>query len=359
MSDIYARCGASGQVIAQSDPCRVLLIHQGAYYKPLVATRHDNDYELFGISDCPVYYNGYWKSFSPFLRAVYDDYGTSTLVLDNNFERTQAASLFSEMYFDTPKTQKGENPYHEREVNLQAFIEEHAPGLFAKIPVGNTWGSKVVVLKDDTLDAELQACWTFLCMRIREQRLTHWDSSRGAPRPVSLFMVHELAYQKLVANTCQLKDLHGEPYSPAEVTVRALRKARDAGQAMQGQAEQEGHQDAKVIGRMAFQSELRDQYARLAVNSTYLGAAHRVIMDQAAEMVLEDRISEEQYAKAVKQPLTDLAAILSLEALDIRLRPVEYAGEDRNNRGGRAFARFVAEVEEEVSGQRAAQQEDD
>jgi hypothetical protein len=172
----------------------VLLIHQGAAYKPLVATHHDNDHTLFGISDCAVFHNGYWKSFSPFLRAVYDDYGMSKLVLESNVERTQAASLFSEMYFQTPKTQKGENPYHEREVNLQAFIQEHAPGLFAKMPVDKRWASPMVVVKDDALDAELQACWTFLCARIREERLTHWDASRGAPRPVSLFMVHERAY---------------------------------------------------------------------------------------------------------------------------------------------------------------------
>lgn len=350
MSAINARCGASHQSIAENDPCRVMLISQSASYGLLEVAAGGKSSAMFGIASTTVYPNCFWKPESPFLRAVYDDYGMSRLVLETWFDRAQAATLFGDLYQADVATGAGENRFHDLAFDFVKFVKEHAPAL-AELFAALTFASPPVVPKDDELDAELQHCWTYLNNMVRRHRA--FTRVSGAKiRPMETFIVHERAYQALCDTTSAKSNYEGVSFELNAFLRHGIEKARQY--ADRGELCEEGDdaQRREQLHWVAFQETLRGWVQSLDIDGCFNNHTARYCFDRACRKLYRHELGEDDFIIRVALWMKDRLAICALEIFEIKLGPMTYVGGDFKNVVGSSYAKFVTGVSEQVTADR-------
>lgn len=354
MSAINARCGASQQSIAAGDRCRVLFITQSSSFEPIALRDGETTLELPGIANTSVYLNCYWRPSSPFIRAVYDDYGMSRLVLESPLDRARVTTLFADHYQSAVQTLAGKNQYHDLAFNFKEFVEQNAPQLNG-ILAPRTWLSPPLSPAGDSLDAELQLCWSFLCDMVRRHRVFVRGYCNQI-RPLEMYMVHERAYAGLLAHREQLKDWDGNSLEMRAYILRAIKEARqaeaDCDMAEEPSEETEVPTKKRNLRTMVFTSTLSDALNRCNPDGCSKDSlAHRKRMNFAYDL-FDGNISDDEFVEKTIPFMEDLAAFSSLEYFQVRLSPITYVGADFKNSVGSAYAQFVGEVSEQVTQER-------
>lgn len=354
MSALNARCGASQQSIAEGDRCRVLFITQSSSFNPVTLSDGDKTLELSGIANTSVYLNCYWRPDSPFLRAVYDDYGLSRLVLESALARAQAATLFADLYRSTVHTTMGKNQCHDVAFNFKEFVEQNAPQL-NPIFAPRKWMSPPIQAAEASLDGELQLCWSFLCDMVRRHRVFVRGYCNQI-RPLELFMVHERAYAGLIDHWEQKKDWDGNSLELRAYLLRAIQEARTA--AADPKFEDEPVEDVKQgervrnIRTMAFTDRLNDALRRCDPDGCSDDALARHLRTRYAYDLFDGIISDADYVEKSLPLMKDLAAFSALESFQVRLSPLSYVGSDFKNSVGSAYTKFMGAISKQVTPER-------
>lgn len=317
MSAISARCGASQQSIAAGDRCRVLFITQSSSFEPIALRDGETTRELPGIANTSVYLNCYWRPSSPFIRAVYDDYGMSRLVLESPLDRAQAATLFANRYQSKVNTMAGKNPYQDLAFNFKEFVKQNAPQL-DNIFAPRTWLSPPLSPAGNSLDAELQLCWSFLCDMVRRNRVF----VRGycsQIRPLEMYLVHERAYAGLIAHREQLEDWDGNSLETRAYIMRAIKEARQAAADCDVNKAHLGDEDLgtkkRNLSTMAFTSTLSEALKRCEPDSRSRDSLAQHMRMNFAYELFDGKISDAEYVEKTLPLVMDLAVISALEGL--------------------------------------------
>lgn len=359
MSAINARCGASQQSIAKGDHCRVLFISQSSSFEPIPLREGETALELPGIANTTVYLNCYWRPDSPFIRAVYDDYGMSRLVLETPLDRAQAAMLFANRYQSEVHTLAGKNPYHDLAFNFKEFVAQNAPQLNG-ILAPRTWLSPPLSPAGESLDTELQLCWSFLCDMVRRHRVFVRGYCNQI-RPLSMFMVHERAYTGLIAHWEKLKDGEGNSLELRAYILRAIKEARQAEAEAECDIAEEPAEEVVLPTRkrnlrtMTFTSTLSDALSRCNPDGCSKDSlAHQKRMNFAYDL-FDGIITDDEFIEKTLPFMADPAAFSSLEYFQVRLSPITYVGADFRNHVGSAYAKFVNATSKQVTQDRKQQ----
>lgn len=349
MSAIHARCAASQQSIARGDACRIVFIAQAASYRPIQVEHGSERASVTGISNTSVYPDCFWQPVSAFIRAVYDDFGTSRLVLDTPLARAQVVALFDTLFRKSVLTLEGENRCHERRFDFPDFVRANAPGLTTVLEPLD-WSSPPVHLQGAELDDELQTCWAYLCDHVRRHRV--FTARAGAPsRPLATHIVHERAYQALVEDLSTRRDWDGESLELAAFVRRALAAGRRHSEEVAAEAGDEA-EFVEGVRKMAFTDGVRDYLSRLNAGDCRTDAVARRLLDRALCAVTRGQVSEEAFVEQAVVWLADRAVVASMERHKLTFTPMTYVAADFSNNTGRAYAAFVTKVCEQVCADR-------
>lgn len=349
MSAINARCGATQQSIAEGDRCRIVFITQSASHTPLELEVDNKVETAIGIANTTVYPNCFWKPRSAFIRAVYDDYAMSKLVLETPLDRLQVLQLMLDLFRSTVRTRAGENRFHDHPFDFAGFVRSQAPGLAASFePL--EWYSLAPVPGDDALDGEMQKCWDYLCDLTRRHRVFDHGACRFV-RPVEMFIVHERAYQALAQATDGAKDWHGNSWELRAVLKRGIAEARQAVDEFMASPESQDPENAGMPAHI-FSERLRSTVQRMDIENCFANTGARRVFDLATAKLFSGELREEAFVEKAFVWMRDRSAICAMERYEIKFAPVTYVGADFKNAIGRDYAELVSRVSREVSADR-------
>ncbi len=341
MSAINARCGASQQSIAEGDPCRFVFISQSNGYAPIEVEAGDQTLSITSIASTTVYPNCFWRPESAFIRAVYDDYGLSKLVLETPLDRAQVVDFFGSLLNKNVKTKSGKNPFHDHPVDFQAHVANHAPHLHAMLAPREVDAPDREFDKT-ALDAELQACWHYLCELARRHRVFTYGPGRVV-RPLEVYVMHERAYQGLVDHMATLKDWNDVSFEMGAY----LRDAVDKGRAAADEARK-----TDIRPEMAFVHTVRDRVNAYDIASCFRSPTVRSAFDRDLHKVWADELTGDALATRYAKHMLDRCAIVCMEHFELKFSPMTYVGADFSNSLGTAYTKFITQVSEQVSADR-------
>lgn len=352
MGSYSTTCFASHQTIAERDKCRVIAIRQASGFNPVVMTQGDQIFERYGVANSTCHPDAFWEPASPFIEAAYYDYGQVHLAM-TEATREALVGFYRELLTDAPVVAQGENPSHDVPFDLASFIQEKAEVLAVVVSSQKAQ----VPLDDKAFDEALIACWDYIWQVAEENRLFLLNY-KGDPRPLQFAVIHEDAYQALVARTTAGTNWAGDSMAPTEVLQRILAKARKdakeyrarlaAQRAEQGtEAAAKQQETDALLARFHFAERVRGSFDQLTQVGRHNVIANNLCFDTAMDFA-EGKLTEEQCIAALRPLLTPLYAIAAMENLNIKFSPIEYAGQDHSNEIGQAYAAFVAEASKKV-----------
>jgi hypothetical protein len=348
MGSFNTTCFASNQTIAPNELCRVMVISQNATYSPVALTQDDKDFELYGVSSSTCYANAFWEPVTSFLPAKYDDYGRVELLLGEhamaNRTRAQMLHLFHALLSSCPKTKKGENSCHDLDFNFGEFLEGQAPTVRQLLAENQL----AKVLKDvpEGLDGELLACWEYMADRMHEHRLFFRKAGRVV-RPMQLAILHEHAYQSLVAEAATYKTWDGQSKEQTAVLARMLASARKRSE---GSLDLDIAPDRVPIYKAFRMAEvLREALSDAGGDVRYYSSHENSILNSLGAGLVLGRHTDEEAMGILRPLLDDRYALAALSGLNLHLAPMSYAGQDYSNEEGQRYARFVADVSHKVT----------
>lgn len=365
MGSFNTTCFASGQTIASHDKARVMAVIQQSTFRAVEMALGDRQETHFGIANSTCYPNCFWNPVTPFLPAVYDDYGTFKLTLDTPQQRQQVLSFYLFLLRRGAKVQAGENKSHDIAVDLAEFIKQEAPALIPVLDAGRRFLDEV---NGDAfgLEQEIQEVWEFLTSAVHESRLFAVNYNQVL-RPVTFAVMHEAAYRRLVATveattTWQKESNALEPFvrravaSSLEACERVNEKKADA-EALSKLSTEDAKkvlEERRRMGEFFLAENLSGQLQRAggSEGAQFSRIQLSDIVREHAGQLLAGDVSQ-AFLDAVRPYMEDLYAYGALEYLNLRISPMVYAGQDYSNGIGKAYARFVQGVCDEVTAERA------
>jgi hypothetical protein len=336
-------CFATNQTIGPGDLCRVLPVIQASSYRAVELSRGEEKTSAFGVASSTCYPDSFWGPAGGFIQAKYDDYGRVTLELDP-LMRAHVMRVFSDLLRSGYVTAQGENECHDLPFDLPVFLADKAPGVLDVLTSKKSGDLEDVAhaidWRDGDIDGELVATWDYIWEVVFKQRL--FIAKQGHPRTFSFAVVHELAYQALVAAAAGAEDWDGLSMAPTAVLHRGLAKAREelvTRPVAPERAYMEGFRLAdtlrSIIGRADRQS------------GSLAGMASDCITSGSLALV-EKRITEDQLLDMLLPLLQDQQAYGALNNLNVRISPMITAGQDYDNSDGAAYASFVSQVSRDI-----------
>lgn len=338
MGSYNTACFASHQTIASDDACRIIPILQQSSYQPVAISRADESLKAWGITMSVCNADSFWRPLGGFIPAKYDDRGAVKLQY-SPLVRATVCGFISEMLTYGWASAAGENSRHDPAFDLPVFMKERAPRLYAflteRTPVEG---------KNGELDDELTACWDYISDIANDHRVFRANNHYG-PRPLQFAILHEHAYQALVALTTNGKDWNGDSMDPAAYLQRALDKGRE--DIKESSADMAGLEDHYAGSLMS--SALRESLSRAAGDSSGLSPSLSNLITQISRDLVKGTLTDEAFIEKVRPMLLDRYAIAGLNSLNLRFSPQVYADQDYSNAIGRAYSRFVSDVSHQVT----------
>lgn len=344
MGSFNIACFATNQTIASGDLCRVLPVIQAAGYRAVDISLGEEKTTAFGVASSTCYPDSFWGPAGGFITAKYDDYGRVELELDP-LMRAHLMHMFGELLQSGYVTAQGENSHHDLPFDMRSFLAEKAPGVLAVLTT-----KKAGDLEDKAgdidwhngdIDGELVETWDYIWEVVFKQRL--FISHRGHARVFSFAVMHEEAYQALVAAAAAHVGWDNESLEPMAVLRRTLARARGLlaeHPVDPKRSYMEGFRTADIfrdaIGRAGCQSGIIPGLAPNAITSWSLAFA-------------EKRLPEDEFLELLLPLMQDNQVYGGLNGLNLRIIPMVTASQDYDNAVGAAYADFVSKVSSTVT----------
>lgn len=364
MGSFNTSCFASHQTIAPGDKCYVLPLVQRVSFEAIPVHYKGELTQEFGITDSIVYPNGFWQLLGGFIEAKYDDYGRVEVSrTPRNF--ALLAHFFSALRRTAGKVEQGRNPYHDVPYDLETFLASNAP-LFLKSLDPQGTQELPADVGSQVFD-ELLKVWVYTWEAAQEHRL--FVSRRDKVlRPAQFAILHSESYDYLASLTAKQStwdDVSLEPRSyfdwmlgrVAEELADIEKTMRDSlgDQYEELQKAQPNQLAAVVSGAMyPVQSTFFEELKGLAHFERDLSLLERDCLRAPVGAYLKKELSADELFEQVKPFVEDRAVLSALEALNLYITPLVYAGQDYTNELGGAYAKFVRSVSASVTKARKA-----
>jgi hypothetical protein len=336
MGSFNTTCFVSNQTIASGDKCRVIPIVQQATYQPVSLTWKGNSEDIYGVSHSTCYSTAFWKPAADVIPAEYDDYG-QVKILFSPLSRAKLMSFFREVLEKCPVVAQGENKYHDQPFDFSAFLSQKAPHLSARFAQDKDIKPLTQL---DELDVELTACWDYIFEVASEHRLFICNY-QGVPRPLQFAVMHEVAYEALIAETANQKTWDGVSCEQTTFLQHAVQKAKEVTQKYA-----ENNFDMRDFW---FSNAFREALAYFNREGSYTSPLELVMVPKMVEKYYANEITENQFIERLLPQLNDRYALAALEEFNLKLSPMVYAGQDYQNQIGSAYAKFVSGISAKVS----------
>ncbi len=349
MGSFNTNCFASGQTIAPGNPVRIVPIRRQQAFTAAQALTRGAPVELRGATDSTCYADAFWRPMSLSLFGWYDDYGRVRLD-DSAGNLRMLVLLLEEVLRTEVETLAGENRFHDVECRLGARLREHASQLLAELADGQA-------LEFETRSPEVRAeraaqlleGFSHLWEAAQEQRL-FTVNAHGHPIPTQFAVVHQSAYDTLFALAERNTDWDGDSCERLTLARKALRKSadalKDAGSAPDEPQARLLHQ---VRTAQATLEALREVFAAVGPANGLRCLPETRGLERVLRAHAEGRLAEEGLVARILELVSDRYMMRGLEALNLRLSPMVYAGQDYDNSIGRAYLRFVRTVSQQVN----------
>lgn len=351
-------CFASNQTIAPGDACRVLPVLQQSDYSAVALSRGEEQAQAYGAANSVCYADSFWTPLGGFIAATYDDYGRVKLELDP-LMRAQVVHLLETLVQRGWVSAQGDNSHHDLPFDLPAFMADKAPGVAALFAKGDAF-MNVVSLADTpwgggALDAELADCWAHV-WEVAYKHRVFASTHQGVPRAVQFAVLHEQAYQALVAQVAEATDWDGNSYEPRAHLAQQLAQARvrieERKQKLRAKdparfsPEQEG--DRVTVG-FWLADALRDVLSRANGQGGHLAGVAGAVTLEWGIASAQDKLADADLIEQMVPLLQGQYALGALNHLNLRIAPMATAGQDYDNELGRAYARFIDKVSRQVT----------
>jgi len=337
MGSFIVQCFASKQVVSEREPCRVALLRQASTYEPSQVTFYDTTRTVFGVESGGVGMDALWHPVSGFLKAEYVDYGRFKLH-DTPENRRFLVAAFDHLWTYHVQVQAGKPEALKTVFDFRALVKEKAPTLFAAM------STKAHALNSTPASAfvteEAEQLWDALQEAMREGQAFDVSTSNRALLPLGLAVVHESAFEELIALSEGLTSYRGLRLDRTSVVTRMFEGLDDELKDMPPEYKAYARQDR-------IRSTLR--------MSLEHGVEHNVLwpmrraLEQAADKVLNQGAPISAFLTDCKELLDQVLALKGLDYLNLAFTPVAYAGQDYDNTCGTQYAKFVAKTSEKVS----------
>lgn len=335
MGSFNTTCFASNQTIAEHDKARILPIYRQRTFNKIQMQYDGAQFALFGPASSTCYPDCFWAAQGPFFSGTYDDYGRFVLTPDAR-QWQQLRSFFKDVLQNCPEVKEGENSSHDIPFNFSAFLQEKAP-LVHELCVGREDMPQELC---EELEEQFLASWSYLWSVAQEQRLFYMDHS-DEPTPLQFAVMHEDTYQLLLARATSGTNYRGESRAPQAYVRRTLESAKSAAQKFKDTPERAlflyDHHLSACASRLTNMN-------RHGFDATLSGERWRDL-----EQLLAGALSEDDFVEKVAQQLSDTYVMAALDALNLKLSPMVYAGQDYHNETGQAYAEFIAQVSASVT----------
>lgn len=329
MGSFNTTCFASQQTIAPGDVCVVVPIIQRSTYKPAEGTFRGQPVRLHGITSSTCYPTAFWRPAGGFFDATYDDYGRFTL-LESPANLRRLVSFLRYVLGNTPKVELGENQYHDLAFDFPAFLAEKAPELDAWLATERNKKQGQEPYDAALLFKQAHECWDYVWEVGAEHRLFA-TSYGGNLVPLEFAVMHRAAYDVLVA---QAEDMRGWDDAPMQQRVffdRLFDKA----------ASHSNIGDEPAMQAVWFNSSLRQELQAMGHFEGISYPDESELLRDVSRDFLAGKLDKDQLFELLKPQLDARYAITSLLALNIKVTPMVYAGQDYDNAIGRNYAKFI------------------
>lgn len=363
MGSFNTTCFVTRQTIAPGDACRVVPILQKKSFKPVKMQFKDQSYERYGATDSTCYPDAFWGPAGDFIEAKYYDYG-QVEVLDMPKNRLLMFEFFLDLLENAPVVEQGENQYHDVPFDFNRFMADKAPKLKQRLDDKNFEGFH----EDPAVFEDLVTLWNYTWDAAHEHRLFHAKSARD-PRPMQFAVMHEAAFQALIAQTAAHTTWQGESLEQMAFLTRSLAKAKDEAEEVVASmrteilkpdlpADQRPALEEAVASQLEFSfiQNLRDAIFGLSNSFDRMSMSDYRQIRQVGKDYLRGTATVEDVKRRLQHMLDARYVMSGLEELNLHFSPVMYASQDYNNSIGRAYLKLVTDVSTHVS---AARNRDD
>lgn len=337
MGSFIVQCFASKQVVSERELCRVALLRQASAYEPSQVTYLDSTQSVFGVESAGVGMDALWRPVSGFLKAEYDDYGLFKLH-DTPENRRFLLDVFDNLWTDNIRVQKGKPDALKSAFDFRALAQEKAPTLFASMsakqhPFHSTPSAAFVFEEATELWDEIQAA-------LRDGQVFDVNTSNRAIRPMGLAVMHESAFEELIALTEGLTSYRGLRLDRDSVVTRMF-------------AELENELKETPAEHQAY---MRQDRVRSAMRMNLDHGVERIVLwplrrelEKAVDKVCSQGAPIAEFVSDCNELLNQVLALKGLDYLNLAFTPVAYAGQDYENTCGAKYAEFVAKTSGKVS----------
>ena len=334
MGSYCITCSASGQVIAEGDPCVAVPIIQQSTFNPVELMLDDQPYSLYGVANTTCYPGSHWAPKGAFVTGTYADYGYIDPE-DTPTNRRAMAELFRTLWKNAPIVKEGKNPSHEIPFDLKTFAGIAAPTLAERISASRTYDNVNI---DGVPFPELQRTWEYVWGVANEHRLFCRDGSMRI-RPLQFAAFHRVTFDHLVAFTNKQVGWDNTSFALDAFLLRQIAELTEEEAAPNGKSQ-------AFFMREAFIERLKLGMSD-SVGNALLPFREDVYRLLTARM--DTGLSQAEFLADMTPIMAGVYSIAAMNQLNLRFNPIIYAGQDYDNRQGKAIAKFISGVSREVT----------
>lgn len=323
-------CFASHQTVAERDLCRVIPILQSATYH-LDTVRHQGATQAVHAARNSWSPHVGWEPVGELMQVRAQGYGRMTLELTSHCRR-QVLSLLHHLLQYMPVVEAGDTS-RDGVLDLAAMLKGESEALFTLL--SSREFSPLSVGEEH--DAVIGKCWNALWEAFCRHRLYVLDNF-GRIRPMEFALMHEDAYQALVARRLLAPRRDGLPVGIAAAIMRAIEKVREVVECGPGV-----DSDA-VVTQLVCASRFSDLMVDLSPGSQKLELL-KAHFNELGRAIFTGELAVDDAARLLQDDVKDIYAVAALGELGIGYSPLTYApDEDYDNHCGRNYVEFVSTV---------------
>lgn len=328
-------CYASHQTVSEGDKCRVIPIYQTQGYHAEKAAIKGEFMPLRPARDSWNAHSTGWAPVGEFMAAEAQEYGRVQLQRTGQVRR-QLWSLIRHMLVCSPVLlgfeDRGE-PF-----DLLAFLKRQSVDLYhAHLAPANA--DRVVIGEEH--DNALSECWRYVWENFAHHRLFVRDVF-GRMRPMEFAIIHEDAYQALVARQVARTCLYGVSHDIASAISEAMVKS----------GEDLVPPGAEPLDPLTTRLVRASRFTELMFGVLPTQHGLPLLRDHLHEAFLQvdkGELPKESVCQLLRPDIEGLYALAAADNLGIALAPVQFAPEeDYENHCGRTYLKFIEEVSKKV-----------
>lgn len=327
MGSFNGFCFVSNQVITPTAKCVIMPIIQSSTYDPVNLTVGEKELAVYGIANSTCYSTCYWSYFGGCIEGAYDDYGQFNIA-DSELNRQMLESFFAKLLSEGACSKPGKSEYRDPAFNMKELYTLNKAYSFE----------------------ELLSIWEKVWEVSQQHRLFALDTFDNT-RPVQFAVMLQRAADLLIETIDRKCNYADQPYERKQCFFNYLdgiKERFDSFRQKHKLSEELFFMIDKIAGLNGYPfSGTEGLYLFEFYNSNKKYdqiecCLNKCINEQGLlhEGPFSVQIKEELFEIA-KHYINHLYINAGLNSFNLKLSPFVTAGQDYDNKTGKAYAEFV------------------